>query len=237
MIIEKLNDYYLSLTKRERKGYFYCTDVARCPRDVYYEMSGHKGEEESAKGMRRMRAGSHSHLRLLSDLHSAGVRVVASELSIPENELIHGRCDCIINDGKDDMVIDFKTSGDYGFNLLKEGNGNKDHELQVQLYLHFFQKQWGLIIYENKNDNELLEIPVEYNKELCEQALQNLKELKQKIDNKILPAIPQDIQKWKCSYCRFKKKCEEDEKKVSSEIADYLKKPLPNNRPNNQNTL
>lgn len=239
MIIEKLNEYYSQLTKRDKRSYFYISQASACERQVYYEMLGYEGAPESAEGMRKMRAGSHSHIRLLSDLHSAGVRVVASEVSVPDNDLIHGRCDCIINDSGEDIVVDFKTSASYGFNLLKDNIKNPEHELQVQLYLHFLKKKWGLLVYECKDTNELHEIAVEYNKALCEQTLEKLKKLKEKIEAKQLPDIPQDIAAWKCNYCRFKEQCLKDGKAVVGRpltANNYLNIPV-SERFANQKTL
>lgn len=208
MIIEDLNKYYEKIgNSGKHAAYFYITDVSSCPRALYFSMTGEEGEKINIEGIRRMKMGNKLHESIVGDLFSAGVRIVASEISIPENDFIHGRADVIISHKNELVVVDIKSIAGYGYKLITDNKLNSEHIDQVNLYLHFFNLKKGLIIYTNKNTQELIEIPVEYNELRALELLENLKILKQKINKKEIPDIPENIESWKCSYCKFKETC------------------------------
>jgi CRISPR/Cas system-associated exonuclease Cas4 (RecB family) len=132
--------------------------------------------------------------------------VVASEVKTPPKELISGRADAIISDGKDLHVVDIKSMNSMVFKKLdspKEENIN-----QLQLYLHFFKVSKGILLYVNKDTQELKEFFINYDRAWAETLLKDLTDLKEKIDSDIIPDRLQSWPKnWQCTYCQFKEIC------------------------------
>jgi CRISPR/Cas system-associated exonuclease Cas4 (RecB family) len=70
----------------------------------------------------------------------------------------------------------------------------------------------GFFLYENKNTQEVLIIPIsmnEKNKEIIENAFKWMEEVWDNFNNGDLPTRPQDSTKYKlpCTYCPVKKEC------------------------------
>ena len=79
---------------------------------------------------------------------------------------------------------------------------------QVQLYMHFFKVKKGILLYVNKDNQELKEFVLDYNPLRAENLIENLKQLKVKIDSDIVPSrIPTYPSDWQCQYCAFKEIC------------------------------
>lgn len=137
----------------------------------------------------------------LRDIH-----VVASEVNIPPQEIISGRVDAVVSDGKDLYVLDIKSMNGMIFNNLKEPK--PEHINQVQLYLHFLKQKKGILLYVNKDTQGLKEFFVDYNREIADPLLRDLQALKQRIDSDIIPCRLADWpQNWQCKYCQFKDIC------------------------------
>jgi len=134
------------------------------------------------------------------------IHVVASEVNIPPQEIISGRADAILSDGKELYVLDIKSMNSMVFrNLQTPKEENVD---QVQLYMHFFKVKKGILLYVNKDNQELKEFVLDYNPLRAENLIENLKQLKVKIDSDIVPSrIPTYPSDWQCQYCAFKEIC------------------------------
>ncbi len=79
---------------------------------------------------------------------------------------------------------------------------------QLQLYLHFFKIPKGILLYVNKDTQELKEFVIQYNPAIAKDLLNNLSNLKTKIDSNIIPArILVYPSGWQCQYCAFKEIC------------------------------
>jgi len=209
VIVDKLHEYYERLSNSKHAKYFYVTDIAGCPRAVFFSMTGEIGEKTPAGGIKKMRMGSKIHEHLMGDMFSSGMRVVASEISIPDNELIHGRADCIVCIDNELILLDFKSIMSFGYKIINDKKLNEEHIAQVNLYLHFFNLKRGFLIYMNKDNQDLLEVEVLYDEKKALECLDKLKDLRLKIDNKILPEIPTNLEGWKCAYCSHRKLCKD----------------------------
>lgn len=80
-----------------------------------------------------------------------GTEVTAALLDPP----IRGRADYILLSplDKQKWIIELKTINSYGFSNLH--GARDDHALQLQVYLNLLQVENGIVLYENKNNQEL----------------------------------------------------------------------------------
>lgn len=207
MLKELINKYYSDLKKDREQHHFYITDAGKCQRAVFFKFKNAPAEEMDPRILLMFDHGDHIHQLIMKPLFGVkDIRVVAAEVNIPPQELITGRADAILSDGKELYVLDIKSINGQIFNSLKEPK--PDHINQIQLYLHFFKQKNGILLYVNKDTQELKEFPVFYNPHIANTLLNELKNLKDKIEKNIVPkrivGWPDD---WQCQYCQFFEIC------------------------------
>ncbi len=203
MIKELINEFYKQKRKQKDKVSFWITDAGKCPRAVWFSVKGYPKKELDARIMRIFEHGNHTHFRIMGVLYSLGL-VNASEITIPENEMIHGRADAIISMEGKPCVVEIKSVNTAKF---KKNEPDADHIKQLQLYLYFFKIKKGILLYENKDTQELKEYLIEYNPELVKNIIASFNKLKDQIDKGQVPGIPENIEKWRCNYCPYLEEC------------------------------
>ena len=217
MIKKEIDDHYANWERKDfkRDEKFHVSESNKCARALYFEFKGYPREEIGKSSFRKFAVGNVIHrniMRELLSLSSDNLHVVSSEITIPNNPLIAGRADIIVSLGNELHVVDIKSINDYAFKLLKEGSREPDegYVKQLNLYMHFFGIKKGFLLFDNKNTQELLEVPVPYNQELALQCIERFKRIKEMIEKNIMPEKPQfsDNEKWKCDYCAYKSECE-----------------------------
>ena len=207
MLRELIDKFYLSREKDREQHHFYITDAGKCPRAVFFKFKKAPREAMEAKILRMFDHGDYIHQLIMKPLFGIReINVVASEINIPPQELISGRADAILSDGKGLYVLDIKSMNSMVFkNLQVPKEENID---QIQLYLHYFKIPKGILLYVNKDTQELKEFEVSYNANRALALLNNLSALKTKIDQNNIPdrilEYPDD---WQCRYCQFKEIC------------------------------
>lgn len=215
MLIELIDKYYQDKRKDRAQEHFYISDAGKCPRAIYFSMKGYPKKEKEPRILRIFDRGDIIHQRLMANFWSIPeIRVVASEIDIPSKELFHGRADVIISVNDKLYVVDMKSSSDFKFQKLTEPE--KPHQYQVQLYMHYFKIEQGILLYENKNTQALKEFELKYDADLCKKIINDFKTLKYQIENEILPPKPQNLEAWECEYCDFKEECDKINKKDAS---------------------
>ena len=207
MLKELIDKFYLDRQKDKEQHHFYITDAGKCPRAVFFKFKNAPREEMEAKVLRMFDHGDHLHQLIMKPLLSIKeIHVVASEVNIPPQELISGRADAIISDGKDLYILDIKSMNSMVFKNLDEAKAENID--QVQLYLHYFKIPKGLLLYVDKDRLELKEFIVNYDQKRANDLLLDLTKLKDKIDSNIVPSrLSGWPDNWQCQYCAFKEIC------------------------------
>jgi CRISPR/Cas system-associated exonuclease Cas4 (RecB family) len=93
--------------------------------------------------------------------------------------------------------------------IFKNLDAPKEENInQIQLYLHFFKIPKGILLYVNKDTQGLKEFLINYDRKRAENLMEELVNLKKKIDLNIIPdRIPTWPQDWQCQYCQFREIC------------------------------
>lgn len=215
MLKELINQFYSNRLKdqKERSDHFYITDAGKCPRQVFFKFKKAPKAEIEPRILRVFDEGDFIHMRLMGVLISLGI-VRATEAKIPPQEIISGRADAIVSlEGGKPYVLDFKSISSFGFNGLDKPK--QEHVKQIQLYMHYFKIPQGILLYENKNSQELAEFVLEYDPELVQKLLEEFEVLKKQIAQNSIPPIPPEIvgwPKWPCQYCEYLELCQKVEK-------------------------
>jgi CRISPR/Cas system-associated exonuclease Cas4 (RecB family) len=230
MLVELLEEYFQREEPHRERDYFYVSEVGKCPRQIFYTVKGFPRPPLDGQTARRLLVGEDAHRRLLQALYSLGL-VVAAEVPIPPGALFHGRADAIISLSGKNYVVEIKTLHPYNFDQTYAAP-RRDHYLQLQLYLHYFEIPQGIILAENKATQELREFVVERDRAAVGQVLQTFAELRELLFVRgELPPFP-DKSGWEydqCKYCPFLEFCRENVgalPAVSQARAELLEPPV-----------
>ena len=192
---------------------------ATCARYWYLAFEGKYVFDESGtdnKALANMENGTEVHARLEKVFKDSGALVESERELRFENPPVFGFIDAIINADGEEVVIEIKSAKQEMFNkYMNERKGAPYHMYQILLYLKGTGLKNGALLYENKNDQTLLTIPVsmnKYNEEKIEEALEWLREVRKNweeaqgtLDN--LPTRPWTRKNVKCKQCPLFDEC------------------------------
>lgn len=207
MLKELIDKFYIDRQKDKEQHHFYVTDAGKCGRAVFFKFKNAPRENIDANVLRMFDHGDYIHQLIMKPLLSIReIHVVASEVNIPPQELVSGRADAILSDGKVLYVLDIKSMNSMVFRSMTEPK--EENINQVQLYMHFFKVPKGILLYVNKDNQTLKEFIFDHNKIRAKKLLDDLQILKEKIDKEIIPertvGYPSE---WQCQYCQFRDIC------------------------------
>lgn len=210
MLKEILDKYCLDREngKKRQQTSFYLSEAGKCGRSVFFKFKNAPAKEKEAHFLRLFEHGEHMHQLIMKALVSTrDIHVVASEVDIPPQQLVRGRADAILSDKKQLYVLDIKSMNSMVFRSMSEPK--PENIDQIQLYLHFFEISKGILLYVNKDNLDLKEYIIDYDKSRADFLLESLSSLKEKIDSNIVPArisgYPDD---WQCRFCSYKDVCD-----------------------------
>lgn len=206
MLKELIEKYYQEQRDEREQVKFYISDAGKCPRQIFFKFKKAPKEEMDPRILRIFERGDMIHEKLVRTLRSLGV-LECAEIPVRPNEDISGRADAIVKIEGETYLVDFKSINSYALKNMKEPK--EEHVLQVQLYLHFFKLEKGILLYEGKDDSNLVEFFIDYNKEMAEKAVADFDRLKLNIEQNLIPKQLADYpDNWQCSYCQFREICE-----------------------------
>lgn len=206
MLKELIDKFYLDHQEEKGQNRFYISDIGKCNRSVFFKFKQAPREKLEARILRIYEYGEYLHRNIINILIRLGM-VVTAEINIPPQEMIGGRADAIVNVDNELYVLDIKSINSSIFKNLT--SPKEEHIYQLQLYLHYFNIKKGILLYIDKDKQEIKDFIEDYNPELCQRLLNNLKELRTKIETDIVPSTLPDYPKnWQCSYCQFRAICD-----------------------------
>jgi CRISPR/Cas system-associated exonuclease Cas4 (RecB family) len=182
------------LEEKERKfrerEHFYASELGNTKRQIFENFKNAKPQKFSAITHRIFDNGNEVHKRYMRYFIGMGI-LVAAEIDVG-NDLVHGRCDAVITDKKQNYVVEIKSCSQWTFNKLEEPK--PWHKIQLMIYMHFLNIPQGILLYENKDNQQIKTFDIKLEKELIEKILVELKKLKEMIDSNIEPENAQLLQ-------------------------------------------
>jgi CRISPR/Cas system-associated exonuclease Cas4 (RecB family) len=226
-LIEKIESGYTvnNLPKHTQKKTFAPSTIAynhgECPRYWYLAFNGVEFEDNSdSKGVANRTNGSHSHSRIQEAMMNSGtVHIFKDENNQPTTEFkimnqdpsIYGYGDVMIKWNGEDILGEIKTVPHDGFEYRKNtGKAKKAHLIQLLIYMKVLGKKRAVLIYENKNNHELLIIPVEVNdvyRKWVEDAFEWMRTVRQAWKDKTIPQKNYRSNSKICKNCPIQKAC------------------------------
>ena len=209
MLKELIDQFYLDNQKNREQTRFYITDAGKCPRAVFFKFKNVSKAPMDARIMRIFEHGENIHRNIFNILYRLRLGVV-TEIPIPSQEIISGRADAILCVGNENYVLDIKSMNSMIFRKLE--SPKEENIYQIQLYLHYFNIKKGILLYIDKDRQEMKEFFVDYDEELCKSLLDKFYALKDQVENNILPARLEEYPKnWQCNYCQYKDICKKSD--------------------------
>lgn len=210
MLKELIDKFYLDREREKEEKErvrFHVSESGKCPRAIFFRFKRAPKKELEAEKLRVFEFGNHIQQIILRPLVSLGL-VETTEVSIPPQQIISGRADIILSINGERYVVDIKSiSG--RMNLARMEKPLPDHYEQVQLYLHFFKIKKGILLYVNKDTQELKEFIFDYDSQLAEELLKRFENLKIKIESNIVPGRLTDYPiNWQCRNCEYREICD-----------------------------
>jgi len=227
-VVEKINEFYLEqerLKKEKDRIKIWISEVGKCPRGIFFKFKKAPKAEIEPEKLRIFEDGHFLQQKILRALSAKGL-LRATEIPIPSHEFIAGKADAIISDSEGiPYVLEIKSiSGRMNFQKLNPKATFPQHINQLQLYLHFFKIKKGILLYINKDTQELKEFILDYEPEKVEKLLEWAEKLKNKIEENTIPLrLPNWPKDWECQGCVFAEICKlAGEKEMSWE--EFLRK-------------
>ena len=190
---------------------------ATCPRYWYLAFEGKYFFEETTDpmGLANMDNGNSVHERLEKVFEAAEVLVsknIEMKMSDPP---VRGFIDAMLRIDGEIIVAEFKSAKQEIFNhRLNTMKAAPYHLYQILLYLKATGKDKGVLIYENKNDQSILVLPVEmdeHNEKIIDDALDWMREVRANWENgkdgENLPTRPWTQKNKNCKGCPLFNEC------------------------------
>jgi len=132
-----------------------------------------------------------------------------------DNPPFNGYGDVMLKLNNERVVGEIKTMPNEGFEYKKKSKKPKNaHLMQLLIYMKFWNVNKGVLIYENKNNHELLTLPVVVNdhyRRWVDQAFDWMREVYENWKDQKLPQKPYRSNSKICKACPIKKACAEAE--------------------------
>ena len=225
-LTEKINSGYIvnRIDKHTQKKTFAPSTIAyghgECARYWYLAFDGQTFEDNAdAYGAANMTAGTKSHERIQSAMANVPDFLIDSEFKITYSDPpIFGYGDVMLNWQDEPLLGEIKTMMNEGFEYRKAHMKPKTgHLIQLLIYMKILKKAKAVLIYENKNNHELLILPVEVNdhyRRWVDQAFDWMRTVRKAWVDRTIPKKNYRSNSKICKNCPIQKAC------ASAEVGD-----------------
>ena len=140
-----------------RVGIFYPSMLGNeCDRYLYLAFRGQLPQQEIASTTQRIfDTGSSLEDRMSKYFEKMGILKGREIVVRCDSPPISGRADfLLVHEEHTEVVLELKSINDKGFKNLYS-KPKPEHAIQLQIYLQLMDKPYGIVLYENKNDQKL----------------------------------------------------------------------------------
>lgn len=219
-LIEKINSGYTinRVDKFAQKKTFAPSTIAfshgECPRYWYLAFEGAIFTDNAdAYGAANMTAGTKSHERIQEAMGNVPGFLADSEFKVTYNDPpIFGFGDVMLNWEGSQLLGEIKTMPNDAFEYRKlSGKPKTGHLVQLLIYMKILNKNKSVLIYENKNNHDILVFPVELNEYMytwVENAFEWMRTVRKAWEDKTLPTKNYRSNSKICKTCPIREACD-----------------------------
>lgn len=191
--------------KSEKQGIFCPESCKKCNATEFEYLENNVADEElNFKG----------HADLVLDFSSFeaekfdGVRQAFNVANLPQNSI----------------VIDMKTINHDQFKRLS-GSPHPEYIIQLTIYIFLLDCEYGLLIYENKNNSDMAAFKVERDDDIMNAVKKQVEKMNEMVDSRLLPPPrPTSKSDYECKYCEFAPLCHKCKIWTDEHLIDKRKK-------------
>jgi CRISPR/Cas system-associated exonuclease Cas4 (RecB family) len=183
-----------------------------CPRYWYIAFDGTEFSDTfDSISVANMSNGTAAHDRLQKIFEKTGkVKEIEREM-LKDNPPVRGFADVILDWDSKTVVGEIKTTKDEAF-LFRQNSmePSKNHLLQILIYMDVAEAEEGFLLYENKNNQEILIIPIymnESNRAFLEECYTWMKDVHSGWEQRELPKRPFRKNNSICKNCPVMDTC------------------------------
>lgn len=206
---EKLDIFLLNEEEKESSNHlktenlFYAHECGLCPRLSFLERTS--PIKESIKTLKVFRVGKIFHKFLQEEIFKG--LSSEQEFTIHKKDLeIRGRCDIL----EGDIIIEFKTCRNLNYIFVPK----EENIEQLNFYLGASGLQKGKIIYIDKNNLEMMEFDINFDRKLFERTIENFEYIRDCLKKKLNIKDVEPKFSPNCYYCKYKSICFPKQKKL-----------------------
>ena len=195
-------------TTFKKVGGFHPSYTNQCSRYWYYLFEGANVTSDFSPQTHRIFDNGHAvHERLYSYFRDMGI-LVDEEIKVTYSDPpIEGTADGIIT-WYGDKLIELKSISSEGFHYRQIYKKPKDdHYRQAQIYMHCLDLDSGFVIYENKNNQEILPIYIEKDQVFIDKLFKKYREFYGNFVTQNIPDRPYKRTSKNCSSCDLAALC------------------------------
>ena len=215
MIIERIKEKILE-QRTDKPFAIRASGCGGCVRALAYAKLGHKGEPIGERGLLTFKHGDLVE-QTLRDL-VPGIYDNQREIKIIDGELvitghIDGLYDWIHENGKETVVIDFKSINTRGFSRAEKGEVDYKYIVQMNLYMHALKLKKAVLVYFNKDTSHLCECVLHYDEGIVKDTLLRMHRVLMATEDSLPQGeydIDDKVKGWVCSYCAYTELCYSD---------------------------
>ena len=219
-LVEKIQSGYTAKrgSRHQQKKTFAPSTIAyghgECARYWYLAFEGGNFEDyaDNFAGA-NMTNGTKSHERIQQAIEDSGILIDSEFKIINEDPPIFGYGDVILDWNNEELLGEIKTAMSEGFEYRKKtGKAKAGHLIQILIYMKILKKTRGVLIYENKNNHEILAIPVamnEYHTQWIDKTFDWLRTVRKAWEDKTLPQKNYRANSKICKTCPLRAVCDQ----------------------------
>lgn len=184
-----------------------------CPRRWVLAFRGKSESSDTTDsvGIATMANGTAAHERIQKALAASGI-LVDEEIEVKLTDPpVRGYVDVIVDIDGEHIVGEIKTTRQEAFVYRQSsGKGAPYHMYQILLYMRILDMEHGFLLYENKNDNTMLVIPVsmtDRNSKHLDEALEWMRTVYKAYTDDDLPKRPFQRRNKICKNCPLYNAC------------------------------
>jgi len=197
------------LEERHRPGrrVIHPSSISACIREIVLSILGYASTEKTdGKTVRVFDAGKSMHERFqkyLKELGHADIEVFVKS----EDLWLEGMIDAIVRINGERYIVELKSSNSYVFNSIQ--TPHRDYIEQVHAYMLCTGIDKAIILYENKDTQDIKEFIVERDQEVIDKIVEKIKLVQSYVERNEIPPMTCKS-KSDARYCSYKGFCFND---------------------------
>ena len=156
-LVKSLEESLGGPQRKNRAGVFYPSMLGSyCMKMLYLAYNGLLPEQVIDDNLQRIfDNGNFLEERMATYFTKMDILLDREIVAKSDNPPISGRADFLLkHEDYDTIGLELKSINDKGFEALKN-RPKREHTVQLQIYLHILQLPYGVVLYENKNNQKL----------------------------------------------------------------------------------